>query len=156
MIECYTIQVYAEAKDLYPTLAHEEDAGWDICSAENVWFQPGERKWVRTGMALQLPLGGFGSILHGSRGPVWDVQVRARGSTWSRGFNTHFGTGDGLFTSEYMVGLEWTGKERELLKRGTRIAQLVFNKLYTGFEVQWAAVDSPFPSRRGWNGSSGV
>lgn len=40
-----------------PTYAHPGDAGADICSAESITVQPGERVLVKTGMSIALPDG---------------------------------------------------------------------------------------------------
>lgn len=163
-----TMEVYAEAEDLYPKQANPTDAGFDLYSAEDVDFLPGVRKWVRTGVALRPSLEPVNypdctnSILQYDKiirshqeFPLWDIQVRARGSMWGRGFNTHLGTGDGTFNCEYRVGLEWTGTERAFIARGERIAQLVFHLSMTGYEVQFIKSEQPFPKVRGWHGSSG-
>lgn len=145
----YPIEVYAEAEDLYPKKHLDTDAGWDIRTAEDVTFQPGERKFIRTGVALKAPVVGHREIPE----PIWDIQVRGRGSLWKRGFNWHFGTGDFEFNSEYMIGLEWTGKEEITLPRGERLAQFVFYANMDQFYM--CPVSKPFPEKRGGFGHSG-
>ena len=141
----FLVEFYAGHEDLYPRKHLPSDAGFDIRSSERVEFQSGERKFVGTGLALR-PEARTGHL-------TWDIQVRARGSMWKRGFNTHFGTGDFLFHSEYKVGLEWTGKEPITIERGERIAQLVF--YVSKDEFMMCAADEPFPENRGGFGSSG-
>lgn len=38
-----------------PSFAKEGDAGFDLCSIEDVVIRPGETKLVRTGLAVELP-----------------------------------------------------------------------------------------------------
>lgn len=158
------VAVYAEAEDLYPKRHLPTDAGWDIRLAEDVWFEPGDRKLVRTGVALKAPdyidshgirLDANGEIWShdGAFQPTWDIQVRGRGSLWKAGFNWHFGTGDFEYNREYLVGLEWTGKEPISLPRGERIAQFVF--AICPYEFELVRSETPFPDRRGGFGSSG-
>ena len=46
-----------------PTRAHEDDAGYDLCSVETHVIGPGERARVRTGIALELPPGHAGWVV---------------------------------------------------------------------------------------------
>lgn len=165
----FKIEVYAESEDLYPKRANPTDAGFDLYSSDDVEFQPGERLWVPTGVALRPELKYYarypefsedfyarnGELTESHCYPLWDIQVRARGSMWGRGFNTHFGTGDGTFNCEYKVGLEWTGKEPITIKRGERIAQIVFHLSMQNYSIDFERSEEPFPKQRGWHGSSG-
>ena len=38
-----------------PTYAHADDAGMDICAAEDVFIKPGETVIVPTGLKLAIP-----------------------------------------------------------------------------------------------------
>lgn len=40
-----------------PTYAHHDDAGADVAASETVTLQPGERRLVSTGIAIELPEG---------------------------------------------------------------------------------------------------
>jgi dUTP pyrophosphatase len=46
-----------------PTRAHEGDAGLDLHAAEATAIPPGERASVRTGIAIEIPLGHAGLVL---------------------------------------------------------------------------------------------
>ena len=52
--------VHAAAK--IPTKAHDEDAGFDLHSVEEVSLKPGERKLVSTGLCIALPKGYEGQV----------------------------------------------------------------------------------------------
>lgn len=45
-----------------PHRAHPGDAGWDICSVEDVVLAPGERAAIRTGLAIAMPPGLVGLV----------------------------------------------------------------------------------------------
>jgi len=46
-----------------PAIAHEGDAGYDLYALEAVDLGPGERVTVRTGIALEIPVGHAGLVL---------------------------------------------------------------------------------------------
>lgn len=45
-----------------PRRVHPDDAGADLCSAEDLTLAPGERALVRTGIAIALPPGTVGLV----------------------------------------------------------------------------------------------
>lgn len=46
-----------------PARAHEDDAGYDLCSVETHVIAPGDRSRVRTGIAVELPPGHAGWVV---------------------------------------------------------------------------------------------
>ncbi|MEX0596788.1 MAG: dUTP diphosphatase, partial [Candidatus Paceibacterota bacterium] len=48
-------QLHPEAK--LPTYGHLTDAGMDLYTLTEIIFQPGERKIINTGLAINLPIG---------------------------------------------------------------------------------------------------
>ena len=46
-----------------PARAHEDDAGYDLCSVETHVIAPGDRARVRTGLAIELPPGHAGWVV---------------------------------------------------------------------------------------------
>ena len=122
-----------------PNYKHYGDAGMDICSAETHTLTPGEYYVFKTGIYMEIPEG-------------YEVQVRPRsGLAAKKGIsivNTP-GTVDHGYRGEFMVILINLGKESYEVKRGERIAQLVFNKFET---VNLVEVDELNDSQRGSSG----
>jgi dUTP pyrophosphatase len=99
----------------FPAYATEGAAGLDVVTAEDLALQPGERKAVPTGFAIEIP-------------PGYEVQVRPRsGLALKHGItclNTP-GTIDSDYRGEVKVILANLGHEVFAVGRGERIAQLV-------------------------------
>jgi dUTP pyrophosphatase len=98
-----------------PTYASEHAAGLDVCAAEDLVLEPGQRHAVATGFAIEIPDG-------------YEVQVRPRsGLALKHGItclNTP-GTIDSDYRGEVKVILANLGDEPFPIRRGERIAQLV-------------------------------
>ncbi len=123
-----------------PTRATAGSAGYDLCSAEpGFTLEPMARRLVRTGLALAIP-------------PGYEAQVRPRsGLAMKYGLtlpNTP-ATIDSDYRGELMVAMINLGTEAVTVARGTRIAQLVFQKVE---EVDLVPVDTLPPSDRGSGG----
>ena len=99
----------------FPAYATEGSAGLDVVAAEDFRLNPGERKAVPTGFAIEIPAG-------------YEVQVRPRsGLALKHGItclNTP-GTIDSDYRGEVKVILANLGGETFAAERGERIAQLV-------------------------------
>ena len=97
-------------------------AGYDVASAEpDFVLHPGERRAVRTGVAFELP-------------PGLEMQVRPRsGLALRHGLTMPNapGTVDPDYRGELMVILQNLGAEPVTVRRGDRIAQLVFARFET-------------------------
>ena len=123
-----------------PTRATAGSAGYDLCSAEPEFtLEPMARRLVCTGLALAIPAG-------------YEAQVRPRsGLALKYGLtlpNTP-ATIDSDYRGELMVAMINLGTEAVTVTRGTRIAQLVFQKVE---EVDLVPVDTLPPSDRGSGG----
>jgi dUTP pyrophosphatase len=98
-----------------PKYASEHAAGLDVCAAEELVLEPGQRHAVATGFAIEIPDG-------------YEVQVRPRsGLALKHGItclNTP-GTIDSDYRGEVKVILANLGDEPFPIRRGERIAQLV-------------------------------
>ncbi|MGH7754159.1 MAG: dUTP diphosphatase [Gemmatimonadales bacterium] len=103
-----------------PERQTDGSAGYDVCSAEpDFLIDPLERRLVRTGLALAIP-------------PGYEAQVRPRSGLALRHGLTlpnSPATIDSDYRGELMVALVNLGKESVTVARGTRIAQLVFQKV---------------------------
>ena len=100
-----------------PTPATSGSAGHDVCSAEpDFVLEPGARKAVGTGLVFELPLG-------------IEMQVRPRsGLALKHGITVPNapGTIDPDYRGELKVIMQNTGADAVEIRRGDRIAQLVF------------------------------
>ena len=123
-----------------PARATAGAAGYDVASAEQEFtLRPLERRLVRTGLALAIP-------------PGYEAQVRPRsGLAVQHGLtlpNTP-ATIDSDYRGELMVAMINLGTEPVSVQRGTRIAQLVFQRVAA---VELVMVDELPPSERGSGG----
>ena len=123
-----------------PTRHTAGSAGYDLASAEpDFVLQPLERRLARTGLALAIPAG-------------FEAQVRPRsGLALKHGVtlpNTP-ATIDSDYRGELLIALVNLGTEPVTVARGTRIAQLVFQRVE---EVELRTVGELPPSERGAGG----
>lgn len=120
------VKIFKEDKELpTPEYAKKGDAGVDLYSSESRILKPGEYKLIMTGIRLAIPFG-------------YEAQVRPRsGMAANHGIsivNTP-GTIDAGYRGQIMVALINHGKENYEIKRGDRIAQMIFKKVeYAEFE----------------------
>lgn len=101
-----------------PDYATAGSAGVDLRAAipEDLWLAPGARRVVPTGLRLAIP-------------PGWEGQVRARSGLALRhglGLPNAPGTIDSDYRGEVGVLLANFGDRPVRLRRGERIAQLIF------------------------------
>lgn len=98
-----------------PSYARPGDAGMDLCSVEELVIPRGERRLVRTGLAMRLP-------------PGYEAQVRPRsGLALKKGVTVlnSPGTIDEGYRGEIGVILVNLGDEPFGVCKGDRIAQMV-------------------------------
>jgi dUTP pyrophosphatase len=105
-----------------PARQTEHAAGYDVASSEpDFTLEAGERRAVATGLAMELPVG-------------VECQVRPRsGLALRHGITLPNapGTIDPDYRGELKVILQNAGQEPVEIRRGTRIAQLVFARFET-------------------------
>jgi dUTP pyrophosphatase len=122
-----------------PAYAHPGDAGLDICSAEDVTLQPGERALVSTGFAMALPEG-------------YAAFVQPRSGLAARNgvsiVNTP-GLIDCHYRGEVKVILVNLGGEEFAVRKGDRIAQMVIQRVE---RAEVALVDELDETARGEGG----
>ncbi|GAB2581396.1 hypothetical protein GCM10009593_20700 [Microlunatus antarcticus] len=103
-----------------PAYAHPDDAGADLHSAEDLVLGPGERRLVRTGVALALPEGHAGFV-HPRSGLAHRHGLTVVNAP---------GTVDAGYRGEVCVNLLNTDARVPVsIARGDRIAQLVVQRV---------------------------
>ena len=123
-----------------PSRQTDGAAGYDVASAEpDFTLRPSERRLVGTGLALAIP-------------PGYEAQVRPRsGLALKHGLtlpNTP-ATIDSDYRGELMIAMINLGTEPVGVARGTRIAQLVFQRVE---QVNLVEVEELPASERGQGG----
>lgn len=102
-----------------PYKAHKDDAGYDVTCLVDTVITPNGRVLVQTGLEMEMPEG-------------YECQVRSRsGLALKQGIivlNSP-GTIDCNYRGEIGVILYNSSRDKVTIKAGTRVAQLVFNKL---------------------------
>lgn len=104
-------KIVPEAK--LPTRAKEGDAGLDLYSVESCVIEPMERRAVRTGIAMEIPMGCVGL--------VWDKS----GIAAKTGMTVRGGVIDSGYRGEIQVILSNLGDEASVITAGDKIAQLL-------------------------------
>lgn len=130
-----------------PTKAHESDAGYDLCSVDEVDLPPGGRALVRTGISVAIPGGYAGFVL-----PRSGLALRHGVAP----VNTP-GLIDSGYRGEIMVPLINHDREATFrVEEGMRIAQLVLVRAADALFVQVEALEASADGRgEGGFGSSG-
>ncbi|WP_225983965.1 dUTP diphosphatase [Epidermidibacterium keratini] len=131
---------------IIPAYVHPGDAGADLCSTEAVSLAPGERRLVRTGIAVQIPDGYAGFVT-----PRSGLAHRLGLSV----LNTP-GTIDSGYRGELQVNLHNADPaEVVTLDKGDRIAQLIIVPVA---HAKFSVVDALASSDRaeGGHGSTGL
>jgi dUTP diphosphatase len=122
-----------------PTYATPGDAGADLYSVELVTLRPGERHLVRTGVAVEIPKGYVG-LVHPRSGLAAKQGITVLNAP---------GTVDAGYRGEVKVNLVNLSKNNVDLEKGSRVAQLVIQKVE---EANFVEVDELAESVRGENG----
>lgn len=95
-----------------PTRAYASDAGYDLYSSEACTIAPGERRKIKTGIAVGLPPGCYGRVV-------------SRSGLASRGIDVKAGAIDRGYTGEVLVLLKNDSNEDFVITVGSKIAQLI-------------------------------
>lgn len=129
-----------------PRYAHgpHEDAGMDLCAAEDVVLEPGVPVAVPTGLAIELP-------------PGYEAQIRPRSGLalkYAITVPNAPGTIDPGYRGEIKVILLNLGKEPFTVHKGDRIAQMIVSRYE---QIEWEEVELEASSRgAGGFGSTGL
>lgn len=122
---------------MLPARAKPSDAGADLFSTHDDAIAPGQRRLIKTGIAVAIPEGHYGRIAPRS------------GLAWKRGIDVMAGVIDAGYRDELGVVLINLSDEVFNIKRGDRIAQLIIEKCE---EVKWNVVGELPESVRGEGG----
>jgi dUTP pyrophosphatase len=128
-----------------PAYAHPGDAGADLVAAESVELAPGERRLVRTGVAIALPDGHVG-LVNPRSGLAARLGVTVLNAP---------GTVDAGYRGEILVNLVNHDRVTTAkISRGDRIAQLVVQRVE---RADFVVVDElpETPRGAGGHGSTG-
>ena len=122
-----------------PTRGSREAAGYDLYSIEDIAIRPGDKHRFDTGIAVELPMGYYGSIRSRS------------GTSWKRDLEIVGGAGclDSDYRGNLMVPMRNMSDEVVIVTPGERIAQLVIQKHEV---VEWEEADELNETERGEGG----
>lgn len=122
-----------------PTYATVGDAGADLYSVEHGILEPGERRLVSTGIALEIPPG-FAGFVHPRSGLAHNLGISIVNAP---------GTIDSGYRGIIKVNLINTSSLSYSFCIGDRIAQIVFQEVY---QAEFAEVEELIESNRGAGG----
>ncbi|MBR7186223.1 MAG: dUTP diphosphatase [Clostridia bacterium] len=127
-----------------PTYGSSYAAGADLYSAEEYTIPAGETRFVKTGIAIELPLGMVG-LIYARSGLACKQDLAPANKV---------GVIDCDYRGEVMVALHNHGKETRTVSCGDRVAQLVIAPYYTA-EFTFAEELSETVRGEGGFGSTG-
>lgn len=100
-----------------PFKANRTDAGFDVFADEEAWVFAKQRQTIKTGISLEMP--------DNMAGLVWPRS----GLSVKKGIDVLAGVIDSGYRGEVMVCLYNTSDEDVEIKKGDRIAQIVFQEI---------------------------
>lgn len=129
-----------------PQRSRQGDAGYDLCSTENVTLKPFERALIPTGLHIELPEGFAAFVLPRS------------GLAINKGLSLV--NSPGLIDSNYRgeikaIAINLDPKKTIVVQKGDRIAQLVIQKVEDVTFVKSERLEDTERGEKGF-GSSGV
>lgn len=104
---------------ILPNYSYEDDAGFDLYSAEENILKPNERLSIPTGISMEIPVGYVGLI--------WDKS----GLSHNYGIKTLGGVIDSGYRGEVKVGVINLSNENYIFKKGSKVAQMIIQKKET-------------------------
>lgn len=133
------------SEEFLPIMGNPGDAGYDLRSAADISIEAGQRVLIPTGVSIALP-SGYVALVHPRSGLAAKHGVTVLNAP---------GTVDAGYRGEIAVTLINHGHETFEVKRGDRIAQIIFQKFET---VNFVSVAELPGSQRGSAGfgSTGV
>jgi dUTP pyrophosphatase len=132
---------------IVPKRAEDGSAGYDLTSVENEYIGPGERKMIDTGIILECPSDCYARIAPRS------------GNAVKYGLDVLAGVVDSSYRNNIRVVLYNTDRTKGVeIQVGERIAQLIFEKIYTPVIEQVDSADKLSSTDRGVAGfgSTGI
>ena len=108
------MNVMIDNKGFMPEKAHDLDAGYDLRAAKGYIIYPGNKRTMETGVHIELPKNTVAYIKDRSSMYANDLIVS--------------GTIDPGYTGPIKVTMHNIGADMALIKRGDKIAQLVFHE----------------------------
>jgi len=142
VVNPHTIPVRIEKVDshaIIPTYAHSDDACCDLYIVEDYTIRKGQRRLLRTGIAVEIPTG-------------YELQIRPRsGLAFKQGLTlvNAPGTVDAQYRNEVMLLIINLGQSPVTLRRGDRVAQMCIKPVY---KIEFEEVDKLSDSDRGLGG----
>jgi len=100
-----------------PFKSHRSDAGFDLIADENTWVFGRERQTIKTGISFDMP--------DNMAGLIWPRS----GLAVKKGMDVLAGVIDSGYRGEIMVCLYNTSDVDVEIKRGDRIAQIIFQEV---------------------------
>lgn len=124
---------------IIPTYGHHDDACCDLYVVEDYLIPAGQRRLLRTGIAIEIPTG-------------YEVQIRPRsGLALKHGLTVVNapGTVDAQYRNEIRLLLLNTGEKSVAVRKGDRAAQMCIKPVY---KFNFTEVDKLSDSDRGLGG----
>ena len=122
---------------ILPTKSHFDDAGFDLYASEDNVIVGRQRKTIKTGVSFEMPTYFAGLI--------WPRS----GLSVKKGIDVLAGVIDSGYRGEVMVCLYNTSDEDVEIKRGDRIAQIIFQEVPLVSLIESEELET---SQRGSNG----
>ncbi len=128
-----------------PYKKHNGDAGWDLFVSKSCVIPAGETMDVHTDIKMDMP-------------PYLYARIVGRSSTLRKhGLLVNEGIIDNGYTGELFVGIHNMTDKDFHVKKGMRLAQILFHNIE---DVRWSQVEKVFPKNGGRGdagfGSTGV
>ncbi len=130
-------------KATFPTKANEDDAGWDISSAEDTIVPARGKAKVKTDLKVRIPYGTYGRIAPRS------------GLTWKNSIDTGAGVIDYIYLGEILIILFNHSDDDFKIKIGDRIAQFILEKINLSKPELAEANDPDFDEKATTRGAKG-
>ena len=140
-VSCLEVKVKKlNSKAIIPTKAHSTDACMDLYAIEPVVFRPGEVKYVRSGLAFEIPVGYY-------------IEVKPRSGLASKQQLIILNSPaiiDSDYRGEVMIYMKsLNGTENVVINEGDRYAQMSLKKV---IDFEFEEVDNLTETKRGAGG----
>ncbi len=148
---------------ILPSYAHENDAGMDIYSAEEIVILPGQTVLVHTGIAMAIP-DGFEAQIRPRSGISYKTMLRIPNSpgTIDAGYRDELcvimhNASASTFSSDILTLSEKMNRHGTYrIEKGDKIAQMIFARVERAEIREAASLDGIGTDRNGGFGSTGI